>query len=48
MQLDLSDQDEIRLQRISEETEYNNAEAFVKNALRRRLNELEAEVLTSI
>lgn len=48
MQLDLSDQDEMRLQRLSEETEYDNAEAFVKNALRRRLNELEGEVLTSV
>jgi hypothetical protein len=48
MQLDLNDLDKIRLQRISEETEYNSAEEFVKNALRRRLNELEGEVLTSI
>lgn len=48
MHLDLSDLDEIRLQRISDETEYNDAEEFVTKALRRRLNELEAEVLTGI
>lgn len=48
MHLDLSDLDEMRLQRISDETEYNDTEEFVKTALRRRLNELEAEVLTGI
>lgn len=48
MHLDLSDYDEMRLQRVSEETEYDTAEEFVKKALRRRLNAVEAEALTSI
>jgi len=45
MHLDLSEQDEMRLQRISDE-EDTDAEEFAKKALRRRLNEVEAEVLT--
>lgn len=48
MHLDLSDHDEMRLQRISEEAEYKTAEEFVKKALRRRLSAVEAKALTSI
>lgn len=48
MKLDLNDHDEMRLQRISEETGYGTPEEFVKKALRRRLSAVEAEALTSI
>lgn len=47
MDFDFTEYDEMRLERICSETEYSNPRELVRNALRRRLNELEAEELTS-